>query len=157
MGGTSAADLNVNATSFSVGTVTEANTQTGFTPTWGANNLFPTSSVDGFGKFNLTVDNSDGFTDSATEISFTLTDISGTWSSATNVLTGNSGGNLAADHIFPCPNTISSPCSTSSTPGTGGFATGNVVTPTPEPASMLLFGSGLLAIGTMVRRRRVLA
>ena len=30
-----------------------------------------------------------------------------------------------------------------------------IVAATPEPASMLLFGSGLLAIGTVVRRRRV--
>jgi hypothetical protein len=29
------------------------------------------------------------------------------------------------------------------------------VSPTPEPASMLLVGSGLLAIGGLLRRRRV--
>jgi hypothetical protein len=160
MGGTSAADLNVNATSFSVvGTVTEANTQTGFSPTWGSNDLFSTSSVDGFGTFNLNVNNSDGPGDSATKISFTLKDNSGSWSSAANVVILNGvGGYLAAAKIFPCLNNPPlHPCSSSSTIGTPGFAAGNVVTPTPEPASMLLFGSGLLAIGTMVRRRRVLA
>jgi hypothetical protein len=158
MGGASAADLNVNATSFSVGPVTEANTQTGFSPTWSSNDLFSTSSVDGFGKFNLNVNNSDGSADSATKISFTLTDTSGTWSSAANVVIVNSGGYLAADKIFPCPNDPPlHPCSSSSTIGTGGFAAGNVVTPTPEPASMLLFGTGLLVIGTVVRRRRLTA
>ena len=159
MGGTSAADLNVNATSFSVSMpATEANTQTGFTPTWSSNDLFSNNSVDGFGKFNLNVNNSDGSADSATEISFTLTDISGTWSSAANVVLANSGGYFAAAKIFPCPNNPPlHPCSSSSTIGTGGFAAGNVVTPTPEPASMLLFGSGLLVIGTVVRRRRLTA
>jgi hypothetical protein len=40
-------------------------------------------------------------------------------------------------------------------PGVTGFdATSGVPAPTPEPASMMLFGSGLLAIAGMVRRRK---
>jgi hypothetical protein len=39
----------------------------------------------------------------------------------------------------------------------GTTGSGPVAAPTPEPASMLLFGSGLLAIGTVVRRRRLTA
>jgi hypothetical protein len=42
-----------------------------------------------------------------------------------------------------------------STTGLTGFdATGGAPPPSPEPASMILFGSGLLAIGAKLRRRK---
>src|ERR1051326_3191347 len=46
---------------------------------------------DGFGNFNWTLDNFDGFSHAFRTISFTLINISGTWSSASNILTPNNG------------------------------------------------------------------
>src|ERR1700752_1844357 len=45
----------------------------------------------------------DGFTHSSDTISFDVTDTSGTWASASNVLTANSDGFDAAAHIFVTP------------------------------------------------------
>ena len=45
---------------------------------------------------------------------------------------------------------------TSSTYSTTGYASGGPITVAPEPKSMLLFGTGLLVIGGILRRRRSL-
>ena len=50
-----------------------------------ANHWFATG-VGVFGQFNLTLDNKDGWNSSATSIIFTLTNTSGTWASASDVL-----------------------------------------------------------------------
>lgn len=146
LAGNSAADLNVNATAFTVGTITGSNSLSGFTP--GPFTNAGAGTADGFGTFNLNIDSFDGFGHSSTTISFTLTDTSGTWSSASNVLVGNAGNNTAAIHGFAC----ATPCngSTSTAFATGFASNGN---PVPEPASMLLFGSGLVALGIKLRRK----
>jgi len=92
-----------------------------------------------FGFFNLTIDDFDGFTRAVESLTFTLTKVSGTWASASDVLIANSDGYLIAAHIFP-PGGIDT-----------GFA-GNG-TPIPEPTTMLLLGSGLLGLAGFVRRR----
>jgi hypothetical protein len=142
------ADLNVNGTYAPLSSVVESSS-VGFSPTFKDN---VPGQVNGFGVFNLSLNNTNA-SDLATQISFSLTDTSGSWSSVSDVLIGNNDGYLGAAHIFPCP----TPCSTSSTIGASGYAAGNEVTLAPEPASMLLFGTGLLAIGTVVRRRRLTA
>jgi hypothetical protein len=75
-----------------------------------------------------------------------LTRSSGTWTSASDVLTPNDDDAEVAIHALPC----SSPCSysTGSKPADGGYASN-----TPEPRSMTLFGMGLLVMGFVLRRR----
>jgi hypothetical protein len=144
MGDGGTADLNVNGT-YTLSALTESNSITGFTPTFDAN---VPGNVDGFGTFNLSLNNKDGFGDTATTISFTLTDTSGTWLSVSDVLIANSGGSTAAVHAFAC----ATPCTSSSTAFNTGFAANG--SQVPEPVSMLLFGSGLVAIGAKLRRRK---
>jgi hypothetical protein len=146
MGGMGAVALNVNG-SFAVGPVTETQLA-GFTA--------PSISIgsgneDGFGSFNLLVTNSDGFTRSATSISFTLTKSSGSWSSALDVLTPNSHVAEAGIHAFAC---AEPGCSPSSTGPDGGpiptFFTAHI----PEPSTLMLLGSGLVGFAYLAVRRR---
>jgi len=83
LGGQGAVDLNVNGP-YTLGPVIEASALGGFGATFDANVL---GNVSSFGKFDLSLNNSDGFHDSATSISFTLTDTGDPWSSAAGVLT----------------------------------------------------------------------
>jgi len=75
-------DLNVNASNFGVGSFSN----TFVSPIVGSGN------VSEFGFFNLTIKNFDGFNSAASSFSFVLTDLSGTWSSASDVLTLNNRG-----------------------------------------------------------------
>ncbi len=144
-GGTAA--VNVNATSWTIGSFTASNSGTGFTP--GPLSDGGAGTENGFGSFNQTVNSFDGFTHSSNQISFILADTSGTWGSAANVLTANSSGYFVAAHIF----VTSNPADASNGAIVTGFATNG--TPTvPEPATLLLLGSGLLAIGAGIRRNR---
>jgi len=108
---------------------------------------------DGFGKFNFSLNDKtiggSGYTGAVTSVTFNLTNTTGTWASATNVLTPNSGGYTAAAHIFVC-NSSSGPC----TKDAGALDTGYAANGVPEPASIALFGSGLLTLGAIIRRRR---
>jgi len=139
--------VNVNAASFTLGptAISGSNAGTGFTPgPWSDGGV---GNEDGFGSFNQTINSFDGFTHSSDTISFELTDLSGTWASANDVLTGNSAGNLAAAHIF----VTTFPANASNGAIVTGFATGdgggggNFV---PEPGSLALLG------GAAVFRRR---
>ena len=104
MGDGGTADLNVNGT-YTLGTVTESNSISGGTPSFKDNTP---GTVDGFGAFNLSLNNnSNAFTDTATSISFMLTATNGnSWSSASNVLTPNGDGYLAAIHADPCSHAL---------------------------------------------------
>jgi len=145
-GGT--AGVNVNATSWTLSSITGSNAGTGFTSggpfsDGGAGNL------DGFGTFNQTIDTFDGFTYSSDFISFILTNTSGTWADSSNVLTANADGNSVAAHIF----VTSSPADASNGALATGFASTGTTTSTPEPASLILLASGLLGVSFFRRRK----
>ena len=107
---------------------------------------------DGFGSFNFSLDNSDGFTNSATSVSFGLTLTSGSWADANAVLTPNSNGAIAAAHVFVANPNCDGACTT-------GFAagSGNPTIPPqniPEPGILGLLGIGLLGLGGIRAKRR---
>lgn len=140
IGDGSEADVNVNATSFSITGISGANLLSGFTP--GPYSTSGPSNVSSFGVFNGTVDGFDGFTHSATEVTYTLTDLSGTWVGASNVLTPNASGYSVAVHSFACQN----PCNTTEGAASTGLV-GNGASSVPEPTTVSMFGlAGLVAL-----------
>lgn len=122
------------------------NTLSGFTP--GPYTLSGGGNEDGFGAFDLKVDSFDGFQHSATKVTFTLTNTSGNWAHAADVLKPNSNGEIAAIHAFACINSPD-PCTGSGSAIKTGYASGAFVV--PEPASLVLLGTGL--VGGVLRRR----
>jgi VPDSG-CTERM motif len=85
--------VNVNG-SFTLNSITGTNLP-GFGPTTYSNG--GVGNEDGFGSFNLTIDSSDGYTESSNSITLTLT---GSWANDASVLTANSNGFFVAAHIF---------------------------------------------------------
>jgi hypothetical protein len=141
-------DMNVNATSFTVSSITGTNSVSGFNPGgFVGYNQAAAGSVDVFGNFNLRInDDTNNFADAGTSVTFSLTNTSGSWASASDVLTANDLGHQLAAHVYACPEAN---CRTRSTP-TIGFASDTVV---PEPRLLLLSGLGLLALVLSSRRR----
>jgi hypothetical protein len=137
MGSNSSVALNVNATDFSYQDLTFSPSSAG--PFTGGD-----GTADGFGNFNLTIDNFDGFTHAATMVSFNLINNGGTWTDAANVLTPNAGGYLAAAHIFVQSDLCDGACVT------GYAANGDPAV--PEPGTLALLGAGLIFIGGAIRR-----
>jgi hypothetical protein len=143
--------VNVNATSWTLSAITGSNAGTGFTPgPWSDGG---SGNEDGFGSFNQTINSFDGFTHSSDTISFMLTDTGGTWSSASNVLTANASGDVAAAHIF----VTSFPANAANGALVTGFASGNG-TPLgeqlPEPGTLGLLGLAFAGLGLILPRRK---
>jgi hypothetical protein len=140
--------VNVNATSWTLSNITGSNAGTGFTP--GPYSDGGAGNEDGYGVFNQKIDSFDSFTHSADKISFKLTDTSGTWATATDVLKGNSIGNIAAAHI----GVTASPANASGSAIVTGFAAGNGTsgTPVPEPTTMIAGALLLLPFGASTLR-----
>jgi hypothetical protein len=149
MGNGASMALNVNATTFTAGGVTFSQAgQTGFSlPVFTVNN-FAGQNVDGFGSFNLTVDNVDGFAHAVNSISITLTNISGTWANAAAVLFANAQGALAASHIFV---TLDPAVQSNGALATGYAANGGSVNAPDGGTTVMLLGVALGALG-MARR-----
>jgi hypothetical protein len=139
--------VNLNASTFTVDSITGSNSGTGFTP--GPYTFAGAGVEDGFGSFNLTINSFDGFTHSSDSITFTVTNTSGTWGSAADVLIANAGGFDAAAHIF----VTASPANAANGAISTGFAAetgGHVVVPDGGTTVMLL-GAALGVLG-MARR-----
>ena len=139
--------LNVNAASFTVGTITGTNSLGGaFTP--GPFSVSNNGAEDGFGMFNLNINSFDGFTHSSSTITFTLTNTSGVgWLTQADVVTLNSQGFDAAAHIFVT--SVANPTGALAT-GFAGEGPGTPAVP-DGGATVMLLGAALGALG-MVRR-----
>jgi hypothetical protein len=145
MGDGSSVAVNVNATSWTLGTISGSNAGTGFTP--GPYSNSGSGNVDGFGVLNQTITSFDGFTHSSGTISFTLTNTSGKWATANSVLIANAHGAMAAAHIFV---TLSPANAANGALATGFAANGGAQVPDGGTTVMLL-GAALGALG-MARR-----
>jgi hypothetical protein len=122
----------------------------GFTPTF---DKFDSGNVDGFGTFNLTLNNKDGFGDTATTVIFTVTRTTGTWATdGSDVLTANSNGATVAAHVY----VTEDPANASNTALATGYAANGGAISVPEPSTVAIAGLGALGfIGYGLRRRRV--
>ena len=136
IGAAQAADVNVNGNSWTIGSFswTGGNANTAFS-NGGSNN------ADGFGSFNQTTDNFDGFTSAVSVVSFILTNTGGSWANAMSVLTANASNWLAAAHIFVIADqTVVT-----------GFAAGPGGSVPDGGTTVMLLGAALGALG-IVRR-----
>src|SRR5262245_25594515 len=145
MGGQGLVGVQVNATTFTLTGVTENGGGTA-----SIQNPPSSSNINGFGTFNASLDMTDGFFDRATSVSFVLTNTSGTWAAANNVLTNNSQSAMAVAHLFVSSPNCTDACVTGFAAGNGGGAPPSEV---PEPSSLVLLGTGITGLAIWTRKR----
>lgn len=143
-----AADVNVNATTWTI-TNLLTNGLGGATLADGGS-----GNVDGWGVFNQTTTQSDGYADRATSISYLLTDTSGTWASSDNVLTANTAGHTVGAHIAVCDTTANPTCNSTIGAAFTGYGTNGPPVNVPEPATWGLMLVGFFGAGALIRSRR---
>ena len=100
---------------------------------------------DGWGSFNFTLNNFDGFKNAFATLTFTIDKTSGTWANAADVLTANADGNTVAAHIFVAN-------SDGSNTGSTGFATDGGTSVPDGGSTVTLLGSALVAFSLLRRR-----
>jgi hypothetical protein len=146
-GDSSSVGVNVNASSWTISGITGTNSGTGFTP--GPYSDGGSGQVDGFGVVNQTVTDFDGFKNSASVVTFVLTNQTTTlWTSSSSVLIANSQGTIVAAHIF----VTTSPANASNSALVTGFAANGGAVNTPDGGTtVMLLGAALGALG-MARR-----
>jgi hypothetical protein len=158
--GAGSADLNVNATSFAVqnGLLGVSYTQqAGFATAFATGGFGSGNLGGGLGSFNLQVTSFDGYDHAATGISFTLTDTSGTWASASDVLLANANGNEVAAHVAICLTAAAScPTDVGGAAAVTGYAGGgpDPVSGVPEPSTWAMLIIGFAGLGFMAYRRK---
>jgi hypothetical protein len=145
----SSAGLNVNSANFTYNNDATL-TQAGFAPH--APSVASTGNpgqVDGWGTFNFAIDMQDGSGSAAASIMFSITDNTGSWVHATDVLTPNDGGNQVVAHVVPFDNTTQTLFNNNT-----GFATAGPAS--PEPASIVIGLTSVAGFGLtrLIRRRR---
>jgi hypothetical protein len=107
---------------------------------------------DGFGSFNQTINDFDGYQHSVNSITVDITLNSGSWASAASVLTPNASGFSVADHLFLA---MDNGNGTISNTGSTGFVVDGPSTVVPEPSALILLGTVVMLIaGHGWRRRR---
>ena len=144
LGNGGSAAVNVNAASWSLSSILGINVGTGFAP--GPFSDAGSGNQDGFGSFNQKIDSFDGYSHTSNVLDFVLTNLSGTWASAADVLTPNASGYVAAAHVFVDACATAADCDASTDALATGFAT-----TIPEPGTALLLALGLVGFG--FRRR----
>jgi hypothetical protein len=138
--------VNVNASTWTITSISGTNSGTGFTP--GAFSNGGSGNEDGFGVMNQQVTDFDGYTHSANVVTFTLTNTSGTWATSGSVLIANANGSIVAAHIF----VATSPANASNSALVTGFAANGGAVNTPDGGTtVMLLGAALGALG-MARR-----
>jgi hypothetical protein len=150
--------FNINSSSFSV-SGPNALFLPGFTnPAYKA--TIGLNGFDSLGDFNITITPNTGtpYTDAATEIQITVTDNSGSWAAASDVLTNNGSGYVAGAHVYACP--VGGCTTTDESSGGAGYtgigtsstSIGTSVGAIPEPASFVLLLSVLAVLAVFNRR-----
>ncbi len=146
MGDGSSGAVNVHAGTWNISGISGSNSYSGFNSPILSN--AGSQNVDGFGVMNQTVDNFDGFSYAMTQLTFTLTNTSGTWANAGAVLIANLQGALAAAHIFVAQLVNGQLVNVMVT----GFAANGGAVNTPDGGTtVMLLGMALGALG-MARR-----
>ena len=145
MGNEGSVAANINAASWSVSAI--AGHLTGFTLS--SSNSGGAGNEGGFGSFDQTINSNYGFTYATSSIGLWVTNTSGTWATAGDVLIPNADGYSVAAHVF----VTSNPANVSN----GALATGFVANgnPVPLPAAAWTGMSvlGLLGVGSRLRKK----
>ena len=151
MGDGGSAAVNVNASSWSFTGLTGTYLNSGFSG--GSLEDGGAGNEDGFGSFNQTFNNGGGFTQARNQISFGLTNTSGTWADSDSVLIGNVKGYSVAMHGFACALQPDG-CLAANGAAFTGFGVNGPTPPVPEPETYAMMLAGLGLLGFVARRRR---